>query len=131
MITKKVPRAGEKTVKKVLALYKVFPTWSHRVGHVSQKIQRSSVLCIFESRRCHLVPQVCSKVKDTHTVTVSCYMVELYLEDVNDLLLSTTNKKDAPKLEIKQDASGIVVVKGVTIKAAADPDDLMRHYRCV
>jgi hypothetical protein len=80
-------------------------------------------------RMAHEVFKVCSKVKDTHTVTVSCYMVELYLEDVNDLLLSTTNKKDAPKLEIKQDASGIVVVKGVTIKAAADPDDLMRHYR--
>lgn len=75
--------------------------------------------------------QVCNKVRTTHSVTVSCYMVELYLEDLNDLLLPADKKKDAPKLEIKSDVNGVVMIKNVTIREATNADDLMKTYLCV
>eukprot|EP00667_Euglena_gracilis_P002274 EG_transcript_2274 len=71
---------------------------------------------------------VCNKVRTTHSVTVSCYMVELYLEDLNDLLLPADKKKDAPKLEIKSDVNGVVMIKNVTIREATNADDLMKTY---
>jgi hypothetical protein len=47
-----------------------------------------------------------------YAVVLKCYMVELYKDELRDLLLA----KNQPKipLEIKDSASGMVVINGVT-----------------
>jgi len=75
----------------------------------------------------------------TYTVTVQAYMVELYLDNLIDLFYRLDNPRDrseGPKLEIKKDDKGLVVIRGVSIKecpTAASVMDLfdggngMRH----
>jgi len=75
--------------------------------------------------------KVCDKVKGTHACEVSCYMMELYLDELYDLLLQkhSINPRDVPKLEIKTDENGAVQVKNATITVAHSGDELMRLYR--
>eukprot|EP00997_Jenningsia_sp_PLL12_P002041 NODE_1342_length_1189_cov_93.447368_g1102_i0.p1 GENE.NODE_1342_length_1189_cov_93.447368_g1102_i0~~NODE_1342_length_1189_cov_93.447368_g1102_i0.p1 ORF type:complete len:289 (+),score=91.53 NODE_1342_length_1189_cov_93.447368_g1102_i0:196-1062(+) len=73
--------------------------------------------------------RVMELLQTTHTCKAYCYMVELYIEEMNDLLLSTADRKEAPKLEIRQEKNGIVSVKNVTIKEAKGPEDLLKHFR--
>ncbi len=47
---------------------------------------------------------------DNYDVSLSCYMVELYLEQLTDLLRN--NKKAKESLEIKENAHGMVVIPG-------------------
>lgn len=48
---------------------------------------------------------------DNFEINLQAYMVELYLEELKDLLKDKKNK-DPPALEIKEDAHGMVVVDG-------------------
>lgn len=62
----------------------------------------------------HILDRDSSKI----SAKVSCYMLELYCDDLQDLLAE--NKKGerlmkAPKLEIKKDPKGMVTVPGVTV----------------
>ena len=47
-------------------------------------------------------------------IKVETYMVELYLDQLNDLL----HEKDSPssKLEIKEDPNGMMYIQGVTVR---------------
>lgn len=45
------------------------------------------------------------------TFSVSCYMLELYQDNMMDLLLPQREKADPPKLEIKKDPKGMVTVQ--------------------
>eukprot|EP00743_Colponemidia_sp_Colp-15_P007120 GILK01007681.1.p1 GENE.GILK01007681.1~~GILK01007681.1.p1 ORF type:complete len:1501 (+),score=449.51 GILK01007681.1:100-4602(+) len=47
--------------------------------------------------------------------TVSCYMLELYLEVLVDLMLPADKKKNPPQLDIKKDAKGMVVIPNITV----------------
>eukprot|EP00742_Colponemidia_sp_Colp-10_P004447 GILJ01004747.1.p1 GENE.GILJ01004747.1~~GILJ01004747.1.p1 ORF type:complete len:1501 (-),score=367.80 GILJ01004747.1:144-4646(-) len=47
--------------------------------------------------------------------SVSCYMLELYLEVLVDLMLPTDKKKNPPQLDIKKDAKGMVVIPNITV----------------
>lgn len=52
-------------------------------------------------------------------VKVQAYMVELYLDNLMDLFWRLDNprdRSDGPKLDIKKDDKGLVVIKGVTLK---------------
>eukprot|EP01063_Lacrimia_lanifica_P029542 TRINITY_DN452_c1_g1_i1.p1 TRINITY_DN452_c1_g1~~TRINITY_DN452_c1_g1_i1.p1 ORF type:complete len:947 (+),score=508.19 TRINITY_DN452_c1_g1_i1:1721-4561(+) len=74
-------------------------------------------------------------------VKVSCYMVELYNDKLQDLLGSTAAAKeqgkdvnpkpsddDKGRLDIKKDAKGIVTVVGVTMLDAGNADELLSLY---
>jgi len=52
------------------------------------------------------------KEMTNYDVKLKCYMVELYLNELRDLLLPP-GTKEIPKLEIKENALGMVVVQGV------------------
>ena len=56
-------------------------------------------------------------------IGVKIYMVELYRDKLVDLL-SSTDPKDQPNLNIKKDARGIVYVEDVTIRECRDKDML-------
>ena len=48
---------------------------------------------------------------------MSCYFIELYLDNLRDLLFAMENPRgNPPKLEIKLDANKMVVVKNVVVK---------------
>ncbi|CAN0480224.1 unnamed protein product, partial [Laminaria digitata] len=50
-------------------------------------------------------------------VKVSCYFIELYLDNLRDLLFAMENPRgNPPKLEIKLDSNKMVVVKNVVVK---------------
>jgi hypothetical protein len=62
------------------------------------------------------------------TVVLKCYMVELYKEELRDLLL-TKNQVKTP-LEIKESATGMVVINGVIevgINTVADATRIFNH----
>lgn len=48
-------------------------------------------------------------------IRVSCHMLELYMDNLNDLLISKENKKNQPVLEIKEDIKGAVYVQNITV----------------
>ncbi len=53
--------------------------------------------------------------KAKYTFKVSYYMLELYQDSVQDLLLPANRRANPPKLEIKKDPKGMVMVAGATI----------------
>ncbi|KAJ9454762.1 Kinesin-like calmodulin-binding protein [Diplonema papillatum] len=74
------------------------------------------------------------------TTTVTCYMVELYLTDIYDLLAPRTGAEEkAPKLQVKKDKKGLVHIQGVNEVAVETHGQLYdlfvkgqenRHVRC-
>lgn len=51
---------------------------------------------------------------------MSCYFIELYLDNLRDLLFAMENPRGSPpKLEIKLDTNKMVVVKNVVVKVGA------------
>lgn len=59
------------------------------------------------------IPSSVSQVK------VSCYFIELYLDNLRDLLFAMHHPRDnPPKLEVHLDANKMVVVKNVVIKVS-------------
>ena len=59
----------------------------------------------------------------TFTVKLQCYMVEIYKGELRDLLLAK-NARERPKLEVKQNAEGFIIVKNATIREIRDMDEL-------
>jgi len=59
----------------------------------------------------------------TFAVKLQCYMVEIYKGELRDLLLPK-NARERPKLEVKQNAEGFVVVKNSTMREIRDMDEL-------
>ncbi|XP_077976614.1 uncharacterized protein LOC120334497 [Styela clava] len=53
---------------------------------------------------------------------VSCYMLELYNDNLLDLLVGKGN--DSGKMDIKKDKKGMVYVQGATVQKAANSDEL-------
>ena len=52
---------------------------------------------------------------------MSCYFIELYLDNLRDLFFAMDHPNGSPpKLEIKLDANKMVVVKNVVIKVIQD-----------
>ena len=51
-------------------------------------------------------------------------MLELYKNDIQDLLLSKKQLKDPPKLKIRRDERGTVAVDGVMVEAIKTREDL-------
>eukprot|EP00899_Mesostigma_viride_P002626 jgi/Mesvir1/12364/Mv00547-RA.1 len=64
------------------------------------------------------------KARETANVAVQCYMLELYQDNLMDLLSPDKNPAFSEKLEIKRDASGNVRVDGLTTRACAEEADL-------
>ena len=63
--------------------------------------------------------------KAKFSVKMECYMLELYQEHVNDLLLPPDKVKAPPKLEIKKDAKGWVTVANATLVPVASEAEIM------
>lgn len=61
------------------------------------------------------------------TFSVSCYMLELYNDMLYDLFFQ--EKGESPRLEIKKDAKGMVVVSGALIREANSYDVLQKLYQ--
>ncbi len=57
-------------------------------------------------------------------VKIETYMVELYLDQLNDLLHEPNTP--SPKLEIKEDPNGMMYIQGVTVSEHSD----IRDGRC-
>merc|ERR1712070_1332172 len=67
----------------------------------------------------------------TSETKVTAYFVELYNDQVVDLLWKLENrtaKGDGPKLDIKVDSKKMVFVKNVTMKSVGSPSDLMELF---
>lgn len=63
---------------------------------------------------------------DSHKVSysVKCYMLELYQDMLQDLLLPTRKGVPSPKLEIKKDPRGMVTVQGSTLIEVSSAKEL-------
>ena len=63
-------------------------------------------------------------------VAVHAYMVELYLDGLEDLFwkLDAARGAEPPKLEIKKDDAGLVVVKGVTMRACSSAAEALALF---
>lgn len=61
---------------------------------------------------------------DKFAVKMECYMLELYRDDMIDLLLPT-GSNDAPKLEIKKDKKGWVTVPNATVVPVASEQEII------
>ncbi|CAM9723456.1 unnamed protein product, partial [Discosporangium mesarthrocarpum] len=61
---------------------------------------------------------------------VSCYFVELYLDNLRDLFYAMENPRDnnPPKLDIKVDAKKMVFIKNVVIKEAGTAEELLQLF---
>jgi len=62
---------------------------------------------------------------NNYTYKVECYMIELYLDSLSDLLLPKNQKKDAQHLDIKEDVKGMIYIQGATKREINNADDLM------
>jgi len=62
--------------------------------------------------------------KNKFTVKMEAYMLELYQDSVNDLLLGPDKQKNPPKLDIKKDAKGWVTVQNATTVPVSSEDDI-------
>ena len=63
------------------------------------------------------------------THKVSCYMLELYVDNLYDLLLDRdTLRDDAPALDLKKDARGVMGVVGATVEDTATREELAAAY---
>lgn len=73
-------------------------------------------LC-FKRRECECYPATRSLHCDIQA-KVSCYFVELYLDNLRDLFYAMDHLRDTnrPKLDIKMDAKKMVVIKNVVLK---------------
>ena len=63
--------------------------------------------------------------KGKFSVKMEAYMLELYQEQINDLLLPPSKMKAPPKLDIKKDAKGWVTVTNSTVVPVGSKEDIM------
>jgi hypothetical protein len=64
--------------------------------------------------------------KGKFSVKMEAYMLELYQEQINDLLLPPSKQKAPPKLDIKKDAKGWVTVTNATVVSVGSQEDISR-----
>eukprot|EP01059_Diplonema_ambulator_P013361 TRINITY_DN23897_c0_g1_i1.p1 TRINITY_DN23897_c0_g1~~TRINITY_DN23897_c0_g1_i1.p1 ORF type:complete len:278 (+),score=80.43 TRINITY_DN23897_c0_g1_i1:30-836(+) len=72
--------------------------------------------------------EVLESLKNKFTYSVSCYMLELYTDNLHDLLLPKSKKKEAPPLDIKKDSKGMVLVQGSTVVPVKTREELAMQY---
>eukprot|EP00357_Protocruzia_adherens_P031643 CAMPEP_0115011372 /NCGR_PEP_ID=MMETSP0216-20121206/23944_1 /TAXON_ID=223996 /ORGANISM="Protocruzia adherens, Strain Boccale" /LENGTH=1261 /DNA_ID=CAMNT_0002379909 /DNA_START=35 /DNA_END=3820 /DNA_ORIENTATION=+ len=60
---------------------------------------------------------------------ISCYMIELYLDTLIDLLLPKEYRKNPPQLDIKEDSKGMIYINNVSIHEANSAEELMKLFR--
>lgn len=63
---------------------------------------------------------------DNFEISLECYMVELYLENLKDLLRD--KKKDPPELDIKEDAHGMIIVDGANHVALSSIEEANKIF---
>jgi hypothetical protein len=69
--------------------------------------------------------------KGVYEVSVQAYMVELYLDNLIDLFWKLDNPRDrgeGPKLEIKKDDKGLVVIKGITLRDCPTAESVLEYF---
>eukprot|EP00741_Cyanophora_paradoxa_P000662 tig00000430_g637.t1 len=71
---------------------------------------------------------VCERDRKKFTFSVSSYMLELYMDQLWDVLAPPAQRANAPKLEVKKDARGMVYVPGVTTVQANSLADLKATF---
>lgn len=79
-------------------------------------------------RSIHRLYDLVSKNAAVLEVKVSIYMVELYNDNLVDLLLDSRSKADPPKLEIKKDDKGVITIKGVTMKECTSAENVLEIF---
>ncbi|GBG30564.1 Kinesin-like protein KIN-14E [Hondaea fermentalgiana] len=89
-------------------------------------IVRRSVTEIFAIRE---------KTKKTHSLVVKLYVLEIYLDNLVDLLYSVLKKADAslvpaqpPRLDIKKDKKGTVFIKGAQMVTVDSTEELLDFF---
>lgn len=65
---------------------------------------------------------------NNYSYTLECYMVELYLDTLSDLLLSKEQRRNPPHLEIKEDLKGIMYVHMATRVPIFTSEDAKRIF---
>jgi len=82
-----------------------------------------------------LVPRAMARVFElqqenagTIKVDVDCYMLEIYLDDLVDLLLEKKRRKNPPDLKIRSGKGGIVEVQNATIQQAESLEVLEKIF---
>lgn len=70
------------------------------------------------------------EIKANNTVKFSAYMLEVYNDSLIDLfyLLDHSKKDTAPKLEIKKNNKGMVVINNITIKSCDTPERALKLF---
>ena len=63
--------------------------------------------------------------KGKFSVNMEAYMLELYQDTLNDLLLSPDKANSPPKLDIKKDAKGWVTIQNATVVPVGSKEDIM------
>jgi len=74
------------------------------------------------------VYEIVESMTSQYDYSISCYMLELYTDNLHDLLLTAEQKKKAPPLEIKKDSKGMVFVQGASVRQCPTREDLARTY---
>jgi len=72
--------------------------------------------------------QLAEEQKSNIKITVSCYMLEMYLDDLFDLLLDKAHKKNPPALKIYAGKDDRVEIKNATIKPAENLEALEKIF---
>lgn len=75
--------------------------------------------------------QLIEKNKGVFDVTLTAYMVELYLDNLIDLFYKVENPReraDPPKLEIKKDDKGLVTIRGAIVKECPTAESVMALF---
>eukprot|EP00756_Hemistasia_phaeocysticola_P011876 Hpha_TRINITY_DN15152_c3_g15::TRINITY_DN15152_c3_g15_i1::g.127286::m.127286 len=74
------------------------------------------------------VYEIVEGMTSQYDYSVSCYMLELYTDNLHDLLLTPEQKKSAPHLDIKKDSKGMVFVQGATVRPCPTRESLAITY---
>eukprot|EP01062_Namystynia_karyoxenos_P005570 TRINITY_DN11935_c2_g1_i2.p1 TRINITY_DN11935_c2_g1~~TRINITY_DN11935_c2_g1_i2.p1 ORF type:complete len:639 (+),score=322.04 TRINITY_DN11935_c2_g1_i2:825-2741(+) len=74
------------------------------------------------------VYEIVEKMTGTCDFSISCYMLELYTDNLHDLLLTPEQKKAPPALDIKKDSKGMVFVQGALVRPCETREELARTY---
>lgn len=63
-----------------------------------------------------------------YSFSLQCYMVELYLDTISDLLLPKEDRKNPPHLEIKEDIKGMMYIQSVTTHPITTADEARKIF---
>ena len=62
-------------------------------------------------------------------ITIKVYMIELYRDNLIDIILPKAAAKNPKKLVVKKDAKGMVVIPGVTLRTADSLSDMQEIWK--